>query len=232
MTGQAQEAAETWSNPDLVRRWAANDALSDFLQTPRAIATALVSADRPQARTVVDVASGPGAFLGVLLDALPEAHGWWTDASEAMRPLAESELARHRDRVTFELLDMIALAGSGLPRPVDVLVTARAAHHLSEGELRQFYREAVGMLAPGGWLVNLDHFAPEQVWNRRYRAVRPLFGRRAGGEVPHHHDRPLLGRDVQLEAVWSAGLTDADVAWQGLFTFMLVGRKDDPGGDE
>lgn len=216
----------TWSDPDLVRRWMANDALADFLQTPRALATALISADRPLARTVVDVASGPGVFLGMLLDALPEAHGWWTDTSEAMRPLAESELARHQDRVTFEFVDMTALVSSVVPRPVDALVTARAAHHLSDSELRRFYRDAVTLLAPGGWLVNLDHFAPSEVWNRRYRAVRPLFGTRAGGEAAHHHDYPLLAKEVHLEAARDAGLRDTDVAWQGLFTFMLVGRKD------
>jgi trans-aconitate methyltransferase len=51
---------------------------------------------------VVDVASGAGAFLSVLLDAFPEARGVWTDASPAMLD---------RARVALDHLDGYRAAG-------------------------------------------------------------------------------------------------------------------------
>jgi hypothetical protein len=89
-------AAEVWSDPEFAAAWLSADPVGarDLLALPRGIAAALVAYELPHPRLVVDVASGAGAFLSVLLDAFPEARGVWTDASPAMLEKARVALDR------------------------------------------------------------------------------------------------------------------------------------------
>jgi SAM-dependent methyltransferase len=191
------------------------------------MAAALIAHELPSPRLVVDVASGAGAFLSVLLDAFPEAHGIWTDASPAMLEEARGRLERFGDRVEFLLGDMAELRAAGVPGDADVLSTSRASHHLDRTELHGFYREAAGLLRPGGWLVNLDHIGPdEDVWDKRYRAVRKQFTGPVSASTAHHHRYPLPSVADHLDGYRAAGVTDADVAWKAFFSCLFLGRKE------
>ena len=57
------------------------------------MAAVIVAGDRPAPGLIVDVGSGPGDFLAVMLQQFPSARGIWTDASEAMLGLARDRLA-------------------------------------------------------------------------------------------------------------------------------------------
>jgi SAM-dependent methyltransferase len=170
MTQQGQEAAAVWREADFARGWAQSDVFSDMLDFPRHIAAAVVAGDNPAPACVVDVGSGPGAVLSVFLERFPSARGIWTDASEAMLGLARERLAPFGDRVEYRIVDMTDLAGAGLPPGADVITTSRAAHHLDREGLFAFYAQAAALLKPGGWLVNLDHIGPDDVWDQRRRA--------------------------------------------------------------
>ena len=74
-------------------------------------------------------------------------------------------LASYRDRVEFRLVDIEDL--SPLPAQADVITTSRASHHLDAATLARFYASAAAHLAPGGWLVNLDHVLSPGAWDRR-----------------------------------------------------------------
>lgn len=225
MTSQGEMAAETWRQAEYANAWVQRDDRIDLLDLPRAIAAAVVHHDRADVRLVVDVASGPGAFLSTFLDEFPEARGVWHDASETMETHARERLARFGDRVTFLPGDMTDLAGSQVPGGADVVCTSRAAHHLDRATLHAFYAEAATLLAPGGWLVNLDHIGPEDVWNTRLRAVRPRFAGKAGSERPHHHNYPLTSVDDHLAGYRAAGITDVEVVWRAFYTCLFMGRK-------
>lgn len=228
MPEHSRAAAEVWSDPDFARTWLDADPAgrSDLLALPRRMAAALIAHDLPRPRLIVDVASGAGAFLSVLLDAFPEAHGIWTDASPAMLAEARERLGRFGGRVEFLLGDMAELRAAGVPGDADVLSTSRASHHLDRTELHGFYREAAGRLRPGGWLVNLDHVGPDQdVWDRRYRAVRKQFTGPAPASTAHHHRYPLPSVADHLDGYRAAGVTDADVAWKAFFSCLFMGRK-------
>jgi SAM-dependent methyltransferase len=112
-----------------------------------------------------------------------------------------------------------------LPSDVDILLTSRALHHLDRASLDAFYREAAKHLRPGGWLVNLDHIAPNEVWDRRLRAARQELVPTAN-EASHHHNLPLPSQQDHLDALAAAGLTDAEVAWRAFYTCLFVARKD------
>jgi SAM-dependent methyltransferase len=225
MAEQSRSSAAVWSDPDFAAAWLAADpqGREDLLVLPRLMAAELVAEETPQPRLIVDVAGGAGKFLSVLLERFPSARGVWLDASPSMLERARADLARFGDRVDFLTGDMGALRAAGVPRGADVIATSRASHHLDRGELHGYYREAAGLLAPGGWLVNLDHIAPKDVWNRRFRSVRKAF-------VPprptttHHHDRPLPSIEDHFDGYLAAGVEEVDIAWKAFYTCLFVGR--------
>ena len=152
----------------------------DLLVLPRLMAAAAGGARRPpEPGLIVDVASGAGTFLSVLLEAFPGARGVWIDVSPTMLERARGELARFGDRVEFRLGDMGALRAAGVPER-----RGRGRHLAGQpppGPARSCTastRRPPDCCAPGGWLVNLDHIGPDEVvWDQRYRAVRKQFTR-------------------------------------------------------
>jgi trans-aconitate methyltransferase len=222
MTEQGQRVAAVWQDPSFAKAWSEGDAMGDLLALPRRLAAALVAYDRPDVRLVVDIGSGPGAFLATFLDEFPNARGVWSDASEAMLDRARDTLTPYRDRVDFRLVDMTDL--SGIPAGVDAIITSRAAHHLDRAGLAAFYAEAAAHLAPGSWLINLDHTGPSDIWDKRFRAVRPRFATPRREEPKHHHNYPLTSVDDHLDAYARAGITDVEIAWKAFFTCLFMGR--------
>lgn len=225
MTAAEKPGTAIWQDPEFARRWASADGLADMLMFPRMLAAALVSHDRPRARLVIDVGSGPGAFLEAFLEELPACAGVWLDASEAMLEQARQRLARFGDRVSFRLGDMADLPAAGLPSGADALVSSRALHHLDRGGLARFYQQAAGYLAPGGWLANLDHTGPAEVWDRRFRAVRGRFIGPGNEQGKHPHDYPFTSERDHLDSLAAAGLDDAEIAWKAFYTCLFVARR-------
>jgi ubiquinone/menaquinone biosynthesis C-methylase UbiE len=226
MPEQSRTAAAVWSDPAFASAWLGADpnGAQDLLELPRLMAARLVGHETPEPRLIVDVASGAGKFLSVLLDAFPGARGVWFDASDTMLSQARADLSRFGDRVDFLVGDMGELRAGGVPAGADVLLTSRASHHLDRAELHGFYREAAGLLVPGGWLVNLDHIGPEEVWDRRYRAVRKQFSAPKTAAPAHHHNYPLPSAEDHLDGYRAAGLTEVDVAWKAFYTCLFTGR--------
>jgi SAM-dependent methyltransferase len=226
MTEQGRQVAEVWQDPQFAAAWAEADSMGDILAFPRRIAAALVGQDRPETRLVLDIGSGPGAFVAAFLDEFPAAHGICTDASEPMLVRAKEALAAYGDRVSFRTLDMTDLSTVDLPAPLDVVTTSRAAHHLDRDGLATYYRQAGELLAPGGWIVNLDHTGPEDKWDQRFRDIRPRFNRRGVEEPKHHHNYPLTSIQDHLDGLHAAGFTDVEIAWKAFYTCLFIGRKD------
>lgn len=214
-----------WKDPAFARTWADSDGLGNLLTLPWALAAAIVGDDHPEPGVVVDVASGPGAFLAAFLDQLPDWRGVWLDASRSMRQQARERLARFGDRVELRIGDMTDLGGAGLPDGATAVITSRAAHHLDRTELAAFYTEAAAHLAPGGWLINLDHTGPSEVWDRRFRAVRRRFIGPRNQEGSHHHNYPLTSIQDHLDGFAAAGIDDLEIAWKAFYTCLFVGRK-------
>jgi SAM-dependent methyltransferase len=229
VTQQDQRGTEIWREADFARDWASNDGLADILEFPRRIAAAVVADDNTAPECVVDIGSGPGAFLAVFLDRFPSARGIWTDVSDAMLDLAKVNLARFNDRVEYRILDMTdlsggALSGGAIPAGVNVITTSRAAHHLGRDGLFAFYAQAAALLAPGGWLVNLDHTGPADIWDTRLRAVRKQFVPPASARAAHHHNYPLTSAADHLDGFAAAGISDVEIVWRAFFTCLFMGR--------
>jgi SAM-dependent methyltransferase len=226
MTEQGRASATIWSDRDFARAWAEGDALRPLLDLPRRISAAVVAGDRPEPSCIVDIGSGPGDYLAVFLEAFPAARGVWTDASEPMLEQARERLAEFGDRVTYRIADMTDL-GDAVPDGVDVITTSRASHHLDRAGLLNFYTAVAGHLAPGGWLVNLDHTGSRDAWEGRLRAARTLLRTTPAERAAHHHDKPLPTIADHLDGYAAAGITDVDIAWRAFVTCLFMGRRAD-----
>jgi SAM-dependent methyltransferase len=223
MTDLGRAVAEPWRDPGFATNWVSGDSQDVMLDFPRRMATVIVGADNPEPSVVVDIGAGPGGFLGTLLTAFPNARGVWFDASEAMRDIARDRLSGFGDRVDFVIGDMTDLT-SGVPSGADVIVSARAVHHLDGEALDAFYASAHSLLAPGGWIANLDHMDVPEPWGGRLKAARNvLLPRRS--EQPHPHNYPLPNLAAHLGGLAAAGFEQPDLVWRAFFTFMVMGRK-------
>jgi SAM-dependent methyltransferase len=218
------DALASWHERDFVAGWVGEDVLADLLELPRRISAALVGASGVRVEHVVDLGSGHGPYLELLLDAFPKARGTWVDSSPPMQPLGRESLARFGDRVTYVLGDIEDLGGLGLDR-AQLIVSSRAIHHFSHDSIRGLYRAAHDLLTDGGWFFNLDHFGAPSDWKERYRAIRDQFtGKRAHALRDHREPFELTLPDTQLEWLREAGF-DADIPWRTFFTALLAARK-------
>jgi SAM-dependent methyltransferase len=213
-----------WMDEKLAARWTAADSLKEMLVVPRRISATIVAADRPGTALVVDIGSGPGDYLATMLDIFPAARGLWTDLSPAMEDIARPELARYGDRVEFRLVGIEDL--SPLPAGADLITTSRASHHFDPDTLARFYTEAAEHLAPGGWLVNLDHVLSPGAWNRRLRDARAAMIPAKKEGTGHSHDKPLPTADEHLSGLAAAGFTDVAMPWRSFYTCLFMARKD------
>jgi SAM-dependent methyltransferase len=110
---------------------------------------------------VLDLGCGPGSLAVRLLDRLPHATVIGIDADPVSLALAE---AAYSGRPGLRLIDLDLRtpgwsARLGLDRPADAAVSTTALHWLHEPELRAVYAELAAALAPGGLLLNCDHFS-------------------------------------------------------------------------
>jgi SAM-dependent methyltransferase len=219
---QSEQTSE-WMDEKLAARWTTADSLKQMLVVPRRISATVVAADRPGTALVVDVGSGPGDYLATMLDTFPAARGVWTDVSPAMEDIARPALAAYGDRVEFRLVDFEDL--SPLPEQADVITTSRASHHVDAATLARFYASAADHLAPGGWLVNLDHVLSPGAWDRRLRDARKAMipQKQSTG---HSHDKPLPTVDEHLAGLAAAGFDDVAMPWRSFYTVLFMARKD------
>ncbi len=215
-----------WSE-DEAAGWLNADTQGEILDLPRRIAASIVSRDGAVSH-VLDIASGPGTFLKVFLEMFPSSIGIWHDASETMKVSAEGVLATYGSRISWVTGDMYNISSLNLPTDLDVVLTSRATHHLTPGELYRFYSDIANLLRPGGWIVNLDHIYLGQRWDQLFRAARKEFLPRKEsdeGESGHRHSRSAPELSDHVAALGAAGITDIETAWQAYYTFLILAKK-------
>src|SRR4051794_34552558 len=147
---------ESWESAAYAAQWAGEDVIADMLDLPRRISVAIVSDSAIDVEHIVDLGSGPGAYLVPFLRAFPQARATWVDVSDAMRELAQAELAEFAGRITYLVADAEDLQAAEV-EPAQVVLSSRALHHFSPESLQRVYRAAFDIVTPGGLVINLDH---------------------------------------------------------------------------
>jgi SAM-dependent methyltransferase len=171
----------------------------------------------PSARRVLDLGSGDGRLLDLVLHARPQARGVAVDFSPLM---LEQLHARFGPASRVEVVDH----NLDVPLPFlgtfDVVVSSFAIHHLEHERKRQLYEEVCALLQPGGVFCNLEHVASASP----YAHERFL---QAMGITPAEEDpsNKLLDVQTQLEWLREIGFVDVDCYWKWRELALLVGRK-------
>ncbi len=178
-------AAAIWRETDFARDWAAGDSFRDLLDFPRQMAAVIIAGDNPEPGTIVDIGAGPGDFLAVMLEQFPQAPRRLDRrlGAHARPGPGEARAVRRPGRVPHRRHDRPGRRRdpgrrwTSSPPPGPPTTWTGPAWP-------SFYTAAGKLLAPGGWLVNLDHIGPAgpgDTWDQRLRAARKQFGVRPTG---------------------------------------------------
>lgn len=206
-----------------VNLWSASEHAVAYLARARNIPrrvegeTALLECLPRRVRRVLDLGSGDGHLLALVLQARPEADGMAVDFSAAM-------LERVRDR--FSGNGRVSVVEHNLDHPLpangafDAVVSSFAIHHVSHARKRALYAEVFDALEPGGVFCNLEHVASPTV--RLHNHFLAALGVLPADEDPSNK---LLDVHTQLEWLRSLGFEDVDCHWKWRELALLAGVK-------
>lgn len=169
------------------------------------------------ATRILDLGTGNGRLLGLLLLERPQAAGVAADFSPTM-------LAAARDRFADQPSITVVEHDLNAPLPVwgsfDAVVSSFAIHHLPDARKRSLYAEIFNSLEPGGLFANLEHVAPVSPrWHAHFLAA---LGYTPDQEDP---DNILLDTATQLRWLQELGFQEVDCYWKWLEMALLVGFK-------
>ena len=168
-------------------------------------------------RSVLDLGTGDGRLLSLVLAHCADATGLGVDSSETML-----EAARHRfqgdDRVAIprhDLNDSLLQLGR-----FDVVVSSFAIHHCADTRKRAIYDEVFRLLEPGGVFLNLEHVS----------SATPALHQRFLDELgitPEQEDAGNILLDTQSQLRWlrEIGFVDVDSYWKWLELSLFGGIR-------
>ena len=166
---------------------------------------------------ILDLGTGDGRLLALLLTDRPQASGVAVDFSPTM-------LQRAQDR--FAASPQISIVAHNLNEPLpqlgqfDAIVSSFAIHHCSHERKYSLYAEVFACLEPGGIFCNLEHVASSTP--RLHEHFLHAIGYTHETEDPSNQ---LLDVETQLKWFRTLGFTDVDCYWKWLELALLVGVK-------
>lgn len=206
--------AEEWRDAEHVGRY-----LERAAELPRRAEgeSALLELAPENVGRILDLGTGDGHTLALLLEERPAARGIGLDFSEPMLDAARRRFAGE-GRVEIAEHDL------GVPLPAlgsfDLIVSSFVIHHLEDGRKRALCREALELLAPGGTFANLEHIASPS--ERLHRAFFDAI------EEPIEHEDPsdrTITVETQLGWLREVGFEDVDCHWKWREMALLAGVK-------
>jgi tRNA (cmo5U34)-methyltransferase len=168
-------------------------------------------------RRVLDLGSGDGRLLELVLRARPQASGIAVDFSPVMLDRLVARFATDR---RVEVLDHNLDAPLPFLGAFDVVVSSFAIHHLEHERKRDLYCEVWRLLEAGGVFCNLEHVASASA--DAHERFLQAMGTTAAEEDPSNK---LLDVHTQLEWLRHIGFLDVDCYWKWRELALLVGRK-------
>jgi SAM-dependent methyltransferase len=206
-----------------MREWETADHASAYLEradrVPHRVAgeTTLVDELPATVRRVLDLGSGDGRLLSLVLSARPGADGVAVDFSPHMLDQLRTRYDGNPSvRIVEHDLDR-ALPDLGT---FDAVVSSFAIHHLTHERKRTLYQEIWTILEPGGVFCNLEHVLPtsERAHARFLEAM---------GIVRHDEDPSNILLDVRTQLDWlrAIGFEEVDCHWKWRELALLAGRK-------
>jgi tRNA (cmo5U34)-methyltransferase len=168
-------------------------------------------------RRILDLGTGDGRLLALVLESRPEASGIALDFSDVMLAAARERFAGEErvEIVEHDLVEPLPALGS-----FDAVVSSMAIHHLEHDRKRALYGEAFDLLEPGGVFANFEHVASPT--KRLHAAFFAAIDEPLENEDPS--DRTL---DVETQLGWlrELGFDDVDCYWKWLEVALMIGVR-------
>ena len=170
---------------------------------------------------VLDLGTGDGVTLALVLSARPGATGIGLDFGDEMLRRARQRFADDA-RVAIDRHDLDAPLPSGMGT-FDVVVSSFAIHHLAPARQRALYGEVFGILRPGGCFVNAEHVAsPTEALHAEFLAA---LGRTPAEDDPSNR---LVAVGRHLSWLHRAGFVNCECFWKWRELAVIAGTR--PGG--
>ncbi len=166
---------------------------------------------------VLDLGTGDGRMLALILSVRPGATGVALDGSEPMLELAAARFEGHPGVATLlhDMMEPLPDLGT-----FDAVVSSFAIHHLEDNRKRELYREVFGMLRPDGVFCNLEHVSsPTPELHARWRRSLGIDGE------PEDPSNRCVDVETQLRWLRAIGYRDVDCYWKWMETALLCGLK-------
>ncbi|HWE60151.1 MAG TPA: class I SAM-dependent methyltransferase [Chloroflexota bacterium] len=203
-----------WSSPDHARSYLGR---ADNLPHRGEGEATLLELMPSEARRILDLGTGDGRLLALVLRDRPQAQGVALDFSPTMLEAARARFAGDA---------RISVVAHDLDQPLpeigrfDAVVSSFVIHHLTDERKRSLYAEIFALIEPGGLFCNLEHVASPTA------AVHAAF-LRATGKTPADEDRSNLLLDAETQIAWlrDIGFVDVDCFWKWREYALLAGSK-------
>jgi tRNA (cmo5U34)-methyltransferase len=165
---------------------------------------------------VLDLGSGDGRLLSLVLEKFPQAEGVAVDFSPTMLERLHHRFGSRGVVIVNHNLD------HPLPQlgPFQAIVSSFAIHHCTHERKRELYAEILTQLAPGGVFCNLEHVASPS--DKLHRDFLTSIGYSVETEDPSNK---LLDLHVQLKWLREIGFEDVDCFWKWRELALLAGSK-------
>ena len=166
-------------------------------------------------RRILDLGTGDGRLLSLILLHCEDAHGIGIDNSSTMLDAARNRF-QGDPRVQFLSHDLEqALPDLG---SFDAIVSSFAIHHCTNERKRTLYWEIFNRLKPGGVFCNLEHVASPSV-SLHFKFLDQL------DMAPADEDKGNILLDIQTQLDWlcETGFVDVDCYWKWLELSLFGG---------
>lgn len=202
---------------DSGREWSDPERVSEYLgrEIPhRHVAEELLLEALPdRVERVLDLGTGDGRLLRLVLNRHPDARGIGLDIS---RPMLHRACERFNDAPSTELHRHDLADPLPVEPPFDAIVSGLAIHHLEHDRKRSLFAEAHDLLAPGGAFLNLDLVA--SATRELHRRFREAIGR-----VEDDPSDRLAPLEDQLAWLREAGFESVDCRFKWMELTLFVG---------
>jgi SAM-dependent methyltransferase len=166
---------------------------------------------------VLDLGTGDGRLLELVLTARPGATGVGLDVNSEMLTRARARFAAD-DRATVAQHDLDEPLPGG--DTFDLIVSSFAIHHVADARKRSLYAECFERLAPGGAFLDLEHVAsPTEQLHVEFLGTLDID--------PADDDPSNLLAPVEDQLGWlrDAGFVDVDSFWKWRELAHLAGTR-------